>query len=338
MTTVSPFFSVCVPVYNAESYLTSCLSSIVDQNFADMEIIIINDGSNDGSQAIIDTYQSLSSVKALEQTNQGIFHTRLRALQEAQGKYVVWLDADDYLEPGALSILYKLLNASQADVAIYNNYDVLMDGTRRQGVAVFEQEYFDSISKHVVMEQFVLTSKLTALWRKAVRRELFELEKILTLPAATMGDDWLLSYYPLLASQTIVYTSQPLVNYRILPTSLTSQYDTALYQTLVLIHELSQQWLSVTPETNVTSQMLTIKYLQDLSKAIAYIPGRVENKASYLTMLQVIGSDKEVSSLYQEHKQTLSLLYRLPFELLYRGAYMSLLQLKRLSAILRKRK
>lgn len=338
MTTVSPFFSVCVPVYNAESYLTPCLSSIVDQNFTDMEMIIINDGSTDGSQAIIDTYKALSSVKALEQTNQGIFQTRLRALQEAKGKYVLWLDADDYLEPGALSVLHNLLSTSQADVAIYNNYDVLMDGTRRRGASVFEQEYFDSNSKHAVMEQFVLTSKLTALWRKAVRRELFALEKITALPAATMGDDWLLSYYPLLASQTIVYTSQPLVNYRILPTSLTSQYDTGLYQTLILIHELSQQWLSATPMTHITSQMLTIKYLQDLSKAIAYIPGQVKDEESYLSMLNVISSDKELRHLYGEYKPTLSILYRLPFELLYRDAYKSLLQLKRLSAILRKRK
>lgn len=332
-----PFFSLCVPVYNAESYLETCLSSIINQTFTDIEVIVINDGSTDGSQAVIESYKGYPFVRVFQQDNQGIFHTRLKALEEAKGQYVVWLDADDYLELTALQSLFSVLSSGQVDMVIYNHYDVLMDGTRRQGEVIFQNKYFDLTRKHEVMEQFILTSKLTALWRKAIRRELFDMAQMIKLPRATMGDDWLLSYYPLLASETIAYIDNPLINYRILPTSLTSQYDTGWYETLSLVHDLSQQWLVTVPESRLTSQMIDFKYLVDLSKALAYIPGQVKDKDAYLDMLRKIAANKALKELYIQQKKQLSFLYRLPFILLYSNHHTYLLQIKRLSAILRKR-
>ena len=100
--------SVIVPVYNTEKYLGECLDSIVNQTLGDIEIIIINDGSTDSSQAIIDKYQKQYPlmIKAYQQENKGLSATRNIALQHACGKYVAYIDADDYMREG-IELLWK---------------------------------------------------------------------------------------------------------------------------------------------------------------------------------------------------------------------------------------
>ncbi|MFA9468188.1 glycosyltransferase family 2 protein [Streptococcus sp. E24BD] len=334
-----PFFSVCVPVYNAEVYLDACLQSIMNQTEVDFEVIAVNDGSLDNSQRLIEQFSEKDSrFKLVTQDNKGLFHTRLTALEHSQGTYIVWLDADDYLETHALSYLRNLIQQSDADMVIYNHFDEFTNGSRRCGQAIFDDGHVFEGQKKELFEQFILSSQLTSIWRKAIKRHLFELDKVRHLPRITMGEDWIWSYYPMLVADRIVYTTEPLINYRILPTSLTSQYDTGWHETLSLMHDLGQQWLATVPESQLTGQVLDVKYLVDLSKALVYIPGRVKDKGAYLDMLRKIGSNKVIKELYDEQKANLSFLYRLPFILLYSSFYHCLLQLKRLSAILRKRK
>ncbi len=112
--------SVIVPVYNTEKYLGECLDSIVNQTLGDIEIIIINDGSTDSSQAIIDKYQKEYPlmIKAYQQENKGLSATRNIALQHACGKYVAYIDADDYVYLDYLKVLYDLAEKNDSEVVI----------------------------------------------------------------------------------------------------------------------------------------------------------------------------------------------------------------------------
>lgn len=92
-----PIISVIVPVYNAEKYLHRCIDSILMQTFADFELLLINDGSTDLSSAICDEYAlSDSRIKTIHKPNTGVSSTRNRGLEESQGKYIIFLDADDF--------------------------------------------------------------------------------------------------------------------------------------------------------------------------------------------------------------------------------------------------
>ncbi|MDO4473061.1 MAG: glycosyltransferase family 2 protein [Eubacteriales bacterium] len=112
--------SIIMPAYNAEKYLRETLDSIINQSFENYEIILINDGSKDGTQKIIDEYQARYSDKicAYSQENRGQSATRNRALEYVQGKYIAFVDADDILKKDYLETLYSACEKEQADIAI----------------------------------------------------------------------------------------------------------------------------------------------------------------------------------------------------------------------------
>lgn len=94
-----PILSIIVPVYNVEKYLDNCISSIVNQTFTDWELILVNDGSNDCSSAICDSWANVDDrISVIHQSNQGQAAARNKALTLAQGKYITFVDSDDEIE------------------------------------------------------------------------------------------------------------------------------------------------------------------------------------------------------------------------------------------------
>lgn len=111
------FFSILIPVYNAENYLRRCLDSLEQQSFKDFEMIVVNDGSNDNSLSIIQQYASKDSrIKIISQKNQGLSIARNNALQIAQGKYITFVDSDDWIESDFLEKMFLSTQSSDADV------------------------------------------------------------------------------------------------------------------------------------------------------------------------------------------------------------------------------
>lgn len=95
-----PLIFVIISVYNVEKYLGICLDSVLAQTYKNLEIILIDDGSTDNSGKICDEYASKDKrIKVIHQSNQGIAGTRNYALEIAQGDYIGFVDADDYMEP-----------------------------------------------------------------------------------------------------------------------------------------------------------------------------------------------------------------------------------------------
>lgn len=101
--------SVIVPVYNGEAYLAKCLDSILAQTYSDMEIVVVDDGSTDGSGSMADNYAETDSrVRVLHCTNGGPSVARNRGIDVATGDYVCFVDADDVLHPSMLSTLCSI--------------------------------------------------------------------------------------------------------------------------------------------------------------------------------------------------------------------------------------
>lgn len=103
--------SVVVPVYNVETYLEECLNSIINQTFSDIEIICINDGSTDSSLDILNDYSKKDDrIKIINQENKGLGATRNKGIDLAKGKYIFFIDSDDYIE---LNTFFELHNVCE---------------------------------------------------------------------------------------------------------------------------------------------------------------------------------------------------------------------------------
>lgn len=110
--------SIIIPVYNTEQYLRDCLSSVLAQTFADFEAIIVNDGSTDGSAAIIREFAGRDSrFTIVEQENRGLSEARNAGLKVARGQWITFVDSDDMVSPDFLQVLTDAAKEAQADIA-----------------------------------------------------------------------------------------------------------------------------------------------------------------------------------------------------------------------------
>jgi len=119
--------SVIVPAYNTQEYIGQCLDSLLAQTLKNIEIICINDGSDDETLHIMENYAAgNSNIKVISQENQGASVARNRGLEAASGKYIVFLDSDDMLASDALDILYGTCSANDLDMLCFDA-DVIHD-------------------------------------------------------------------------------------------------------------------------------------------------------------------------------------------------------------------
>ena len=141
-------FSVVIPIYNVEHYLEDCLNSVLDQTFEDWEAVCVNDGSTDGSAALLEKYAKRDPrFVILTQKNGGLSAARNTGIKAAKGDYVFFLDSDDWLESNALETISEFLNGEDMlcfsgrryfeVTKTFNPADQLMEKTYETGMAYY---------------------------------------------------------------------------------------------------------------------------------------------------------------------------------------------------------
>ena len=183
----APVVSIIVPVYNAKKYLSTCIDSILDQNRGDIEIILVDDGSSDGSELICRQYSEKFShlVSGIRKSNQGSLLARVDGFRMASGSYVMTVDADDALLPGSLDALIKAIQETGDDVITWE-YTINEEDTRPDVCS--KKISYSEPSKLIMLKRLCASSNENAMWRKAVRRECLRLD-IDYLPYAGMRFD-----------------------------------------------------------------------------------------------------------------------------------------------------
>lgn len=126
-----PLVSVIIPVYNVEEYLRQCLDSVREQTLSDIEIICVNDSSTDGSLSILEEYEKKDPrIQVVTQPNGGAGAARNKGLSMASGKYLSFLDSDDFFEPDMLELAYKKAEEDKADFVVFNSDQYYTDRKR----------------------------------------------------------------------------------------------------------------------------------------------------------------------------------------------------------------
>jgi glycosyltransferase involved in cell wall biosynthesis len=114
------FFSIVIPVYNVQDYLNECIESVLEQNYNNYEMILIDDGSTDNSGRICDSFiEKSNNIRVIHQTNKGLSGARNTGIRSAKGKYLVYLDSDDMLCPDSLKNLeMQIINQHEPQIII----------------------------------------------------------------------------------------------------------------------------------------------------------------------------------------------------------------------------
>lgn len=211
--------SIIIPVYNCEKYIRQCVDSVINQTYHDLEIILIDDGSTDKSLQILEEYYNLDNrVKIVHQKNQGLSASRNQGLVIAKGKYIFFLDADDFLATDQIEVLYRSVKKNDADVAI-STYINFNDTTATYLFHVVEKDYYEEtytpielMSKKYHSDDRGYLITLTTAWGKLFKRSLF---KNVLFPVGKTAEDDLTIWKVFLLANKINYINKGLYIYRL---------------------------------------------------------------------------------------------------------------------------
>lgn len=199
--------SVIVPAYNAEKTIRKCVESLLNQTYKEMEIIIINDGSTDSTQKILDEYSSEPKLVVINQKNSGIGAARNKGLDIATGNYVGFVDSDDYVDFTMYEKLLNKLNKSSADIVVCDYYEFSSDKKRK--ILVGEKEKFNCNLKS---NPRIINSIDYSPWNKLYKKELFN---DISFPIGVKYEDMNTILKVFKKANKIVKLSEPLYYYLI---------------------------------------------------------------------------------------------------------------------------
>lgn len=166
--------SIIVPIYNVEKYIFKCLESIVNQSFTDFEVILVDDGSTDNSSIICNKFVTEDSrFKYFYKNNGGLSDARNYGLNYAKGKYVVFIDSDDFIEKKYLEILYKEIKGTCSDICICSFYTVDSQGNKLRTIGVSDNE--SVTGKELIRNHFKKGGNVADIvaWNKIYLRKIF---------------------------------------------------------------------------------------------------------------------------------------------------------------------
>lgn len=177
-------FSIIVPVYNTKTYLERCVKSILNQNYDGFELILVDDGSSDGSADICDEYaKSDKRVRVIHKKNGGVSSARNCGLKMATGDYVWFVDSDDYIQQDALLILHEVVMRDKKDLYVFNTHkeNETFEGDLD---TFFQRYYFTYVLKY-------------APWNKLYKRSVLNQYQLQYDEEETIGEDLLfnINYY-----------------------------------------------------------------------------------------------------------------------------------------------
>jgi glycosyltransferase EpsJ len=227
-----PILSVIVPVYKGEATLRRCAHSILSQSFSDLELLLVEDGSPDGSGALCDALAGEDHrVRVFHKPNGGVSSARNLGLQKAQGDYIAFADADDWWEPGAFQALYDALISAGADTAGCGHYNVSPSGERRaEAGAMAAGVYGQSEIQAGILDRLV-GYRLEEpgrpvlngfIWRFFFSRQLIAQHQIAFEGAYLEDELFLLEYFRF--AQRLAMVDAPLYCYFLNPDSVTHRY------------------------------------------------------------------------------------------------------------------
>ena len=298
--------SIIIPVYKVEKYLEKCIESVLKQTYTNLQIILVDDGSPDNCGKICDEYAKKDSrIEAIHKANGGLSDARNVGISKAKGRYIGFVDSDDYIKEDMYEILLNLIKKYDADVSICNLYDVI-DGNeciRNKENGIREYSRID-ILKEILLDKNIQSYA----WNKLYKKELFDEIKY---PIGKKYEDIGTTFYLFEKCNKIVVTSEPEYYYLKRADSLVNNVaeSTILDYTEIII----QRYLYI--KQNIKELRKYNNYY--LAKTLITTHNDIENldniseemqqryKKLYELVLEIIKSNsKDIDELFSEEQKS----------------------------------
>ena len=205
-----PKISIVVPVYKVEKYLSKCIDSLINQTYADLEIILVDDGSPDNSGHICDEYAKKDKrIKVIHKENGGLSDARNKGIEIARGEYITFIDSDDYVSLKYCEILYNTIQKHHADIAV-SNYLKFNENEEVKEQTINGEIVMTSIQ---ALEHLYTKNEAVAMrtaWGKLYKKTLFS---SIRYPKGKINEDEFVIHHLYDKAKKVVFVKNPLYYY-----------------------------------------------------------------------------------------------------------------------------
>ena len=239
-----PQVSIIVPAYNVENYIERCLNSLVNQTFKDIEIITINDGSTDKSLELLNKYAKEDiRVSVIDLGDEGVSYCRNLGVEKANGKYIMFVDSDDWIDSSMVEVMYKKAEENKLDLVMCSYIREFKDHSKEK-IFNLPQEiiYKDNEVKNELLRKLVgpikeelsnpeMLDALGTVWGKLYRADILKENKIKFVDLKEIGsaEDTLFNIFTFNYLSKVMFLNKHMYHYwRDNPKSVTSQYNPKL--------------------------------------------------------------------------------------------------------------
>ena len=241
--------TIIVPIYNVKPYLSRCIESIINQDYKKLEIILVDDGSTDKSGNICDEYANKDKrIIVIHQENQGLSCARNNGTRISKGKYIAYIDSDDYIELDYISYLYKLIKDNKADIS---------------ACAHNKHRYIETVYEKDELYPALLTSKIAfSAWSKLVKASIMK-DNNIYFPVNEIYEDQKWIYYLLEHTNRVVIGSESKYHYTYRQNSI---FNTkSLQNKKILINRVCEMHNFIKEKHPEYLSLSYIKYIRELT-------------------------------------------------------------------------
>jgi len=263
---MNPKISVIIPAYNAEKTLRRCLDSVFASDFLEsMEVILVNDGSKDGTLEVAEEYRKFPNFVLIDQPNGGVARARWAGITASRGEYLGFVDADDYIAPDMMSKMYRRAVETRAEIVVC-------------GVERFNEEgrfpflKFPAIceSGMEALERLVLKTRNGHLVNKIYKREIITEENLKKTEGIRFREDMLLLILSIVNVNKVVYLNEVLYFYFLNPDSVSENINTNIIYDLLKVDKLIISFFS-SPDYIAINEIIKLILVKNLMVSLAML-------------------------------------------------------------------
>ncbi|MBL1125236.1 glycosyltransferase family 2 protein [Streptococcus suis] len=264
-----PFFSIIMPIYNAEPYLVEALEAVFGQTNQDFELIAVDDGSHDGSVEIVNDFLKRygKQISLIESHHQGSLVARARGMEKARGNYILCIDADDKMRSDYLEGVFQRIQKTGADLVL-TNYSIKADFSRKQRPCLFPTD--EILDPKQVLDAFFSKGNLMTLWTKVFHRSLCPpADFYKELPNIGIGEDGVVSAYVMEHAQKPLSIDEAYYFYRQVSNSASNALDASFFDSEVVLELYFQEKYKRLGDVMKFSMVRRVKWFSALYLSVA---------------------------------------------------------------------